>query len=579
MTKVGGKFIDDFKSWRNKQITAPTDSSKLTVEEYLKLTTYDSNKVDIVKEKSDAMFIDIVNYHQSDLAIKAMGISKPSLSAEILALAAESKVKEFYAKYGQLWLLKALQSSTETTTYKYKINIEQVNSDMNAITRNTMFTKQTMMLNFLALKEKAPQFLPFLYISNTLISKVKAHLLKQENLEQWVKDAAAHHVANKDVNTEYDQYRFNELKTKLDLLDPTFDLSNSVLGLYHCTLFAFVSNSNPKDTPLIRKIYEENILRELNKIEKNPNNEFRTLLGEMKAAYGGTLIKLTHKLSSSFFTFMNQNIQNTINPNHVMTLESILVMKEDSANALKLPSNQTFYKFGNALLVSCQLAALAYGFLNYNKLNGFQKGLLYTGTALTVVDISRAIAGKTIFTYMGNVVRDVLYYRGGTALAKGVAKALTIIPKFIGKSILAICNKLVPVLLIISIGISIWDAVVAAKEQNWGIFAVSIAEVVAAAGVGLCIIFATTAWAGPVSLILGGVLIALALIKVIWGFLSTLFEGDPRLDFINSCEGKYRNSQFIDFYFSYAEINGPIDTEEEKQKFITVYNWALGKHS
>ncbi|KYQ93267.1 hypothetical protein DLAC_05923 [Tieghemostelium lacteum] len=574
----GGKFIDDFKSWRNKQIKAPADSSILTAEAYLKLTTFDSNKVDIVKEKSDAMFIDLVNYHQSDLALKAMGISKPSLSAEILALAAENKVKELYAKYGKLWLLKALQSSTETTTYKYKINVYQVNSDMNAITSNTTFTKQTMMLNFLALKEKAPQFLPFLYISDTLIPKVKAHLLKQETIDQWLKEAVAYHIDNKDVNTENDQYRFNELKTKLDLLDPTFDLSSSVLSLYHCTLFAFVSNSSPKDTPLIRKIYDENILRELKKIEKNPNNEFQSLLGEMKAAYGGSLIRVTHKLSSSFFTFMTDPIiADDIHPNHVITLESCLRMKEDTANRYKLPANQSFYKFGNALLVSCQLAALAYGFLNYNKLNGFQKGLLYTGTALTIVDIARAIAGKTIFTYMGKVLYDVMSLNGGTVITKVLSKALIFIPKFIGKSILAICNKLVPLLLIISIGISLWEAFDAAKEQNWGIFALSIAEALVAAGSIICVICATTAWAGPVSLILGGVLIALALIKVLWGYLSALLEGDPRIDFINSCEIQYRTSQFIDFYYSYTETNGPIDTEEEKQTFLTAYNWALGR--
>ncbi|KYR02565.1 hypothetical protein DLAC_00004 [Tieghemostelium lacteum] len=568
-------FIDEFKTWRDAKITAPTDTSTLTAEAFLKLSTY-VDKVDIVKEKADAWFVELVNYHQSDLALKAMGITKPTPSADLLALATDDKVKEFYTKYGKLWLLKALQSSSETTLYKYKINIEQVNDDLNSITGNTMFTKQTMMINFLAVKEKAPQFLPFISYSANLIEKVKDQLLLQDSIDKYLKEAVTDQVKNKDVANEYDQYRFNELKTKLDLLDPTFALSNKVLSVYNCALYAFITSAKPNDTPIVRKIYTQNILRQLKKIYRNEDNEFHTLVGEMKASYGGALTKLAHKLSSAFFTHMNSNLSNTINPEHVVTLETVLLMKESSANALKLPANESFYKFGNALLVSCQLASIAYGFLNYNKLNKFQKGLLYTGTALTVVDIARAIAGKTVFNYMANVISDVLFYRGGTALAKGLSKALVVVPQFVGRTIVQICNKLVPIFLIISIGFSIWDAVIAAKEQNWGIFAVSVAEIVATLGSGICIIFATTAWAGPVSLILGGVLIALALIKVIWGFLTALIEGDPRLNFIESVEFQYKNSPFIDFYYQYVQTNGPIDTDEQKQKFLTVYKWVDG---
>ncbi|EFA83123.1 hypothetical protein PPL_03913 [Heterostelium album PN500] len=583
-TKLAGQFIQDFITWRETKIKAILDpipaESTLTAEGYAALTTF-KDKVDVVQATTDKYLSDLSTYHQTDLALTAINKTKPTLSADLTELLTDTKVGDMYKSYAQLALLQSLQSSKDSDAYRYKIKLDVVESELKNVTSTTLFTDQTMKLTFLSMKTTAPQFFPYILYAKNLIPKVKEYYLKLETLNKWVGEAATFQWTNKDNKEEIDQVRYNELKTKLDLLDPTLGLSNDILPLYNYALFAYFSTHNIKDSPMNRKIFQHNITRELKKINKDSTNEFYSVVSTLKAN-SGSLVKLSHKLSSGYFTFMNKEsiAAAQLSSNHVFTVEDFrfIVKMDDLGKATQaysmLKDNAVFYKFANGLLFSCQLAAIAYGFMNYDKLTTFDKSLLYTGTALSVVDVATSVVGKKIFYYMAQEIKDILRHYSNTAISKTITAVFKGLPKIITKSFMGIASKLMPVFLLISIGFSLYDAITSAKEGNWGIFVLSLLEVAAAVGYGLCLIFATTCWAGPLSLILGGALIVLALVKVLWGFLATLFTGDPVLKYINSVDAKYVYTEKEEFKLNWEAKHGAgsSDSGEYRVAYMHVFD-------
>ncbi|EFA83113.1 hypothetical protein PPL_03903 [Heterostelium album PN500] len=580
-----GQFIKDFIAWRLNKIKAILNpipaQSTLTAEAYVALTTF-KDGADVVQATADAYLADLSTYHQSDLALKAINKTRPSLSADLTELIQDTKVVELYKSYAQLALLQSLQSTTETDAYRYKIKINVVEADLKSLTSTTLFTDQTMKLTFLSMKTTAPQFFPYLVYAKNLIPKVKEYLLKTETLNKWIEDAANFQIANKDNKDEVDQIRYNELKTKLDLLDPTLGLSNAVLPMYNYGLFAYYTTHNIKDTPLNRKIFLANITRQLNNIAKNPKNEFYSVVSSLKANSGG-LVSIAHKLSSGFFTFMNKESIKAaeLSSNHVFTVEDVKLITKmnDLGKATEaysmMKNNAVFFKFANGLLFSCQLAAIAYGFMNYDKLTTFDKALLYTGTGLSVVHVATSVVGKKIFYYMATEISYYLKRYADIAIVKSISLVMEALPKIITKTIMQLASKLTPVFLLISIGFSLYDAFTSAKEGNWGVFVLSLLEVAAAVGYGLCLIFATTCWAGPLSLILGGVLIVLALVKVLWSFLASLFTGDPVINYINSVDSKYVYTEKEEFDLQWVAQHGAgsIGTPEYLKQYLFEFDF------
>ncbi|EFA82721.1 hypothetical protein PPL_04416 [Heterostelium album PN500] len=541
-----GKFISDFRTWRIEQIkkqhpgtNVPLD--KLTPQSFMKLSTF-TNKVDVVKDESDKYFMSVLHNYQSALGLKAMGIeSKVVPLPEVMDVVEGNDpnfAKTFFTQYSKLFLLQMLCNEKKDTRFPTKIIPVSVEADMAAMSNDTYLSQVTMRLYFLALKKLCPEFLPYILNANTFIPKLKEYLLTTDSTANYVEGIFDDQIKNVGKDGVGNTQPFNDLKSKLDILDPTFGLSSEILQHYYLTMLGQYASQSLIETPLTSQIYQNTIQYFINEVDKDPAHEFYETVQTLKSLYPSNIVLLSQKISQAFFYRLRETHTGPGTPSYD-----------------KLLNDRNIYRFSNGLILGCQLFAIGYGIVNYEKLGAFQKGLFWTCGGLTILDICNLVADSTkntnIFIFIGQKIRKYCLLNKTTSK---IAQSLVGMNKYIGKGLSLISKYVAPVLIIASIGFSLYDCFESAKAGDWATFGISALEVGVGSALFIISVFVTTSWAGPTAVVLTAILFSLSLAKmlvpIIKEFIEAITEGSPQYQFIESVEPIYRYDE--KYYFALA---------------------------
>ncbi|EFA78665.1 oxalate/formate antiporter [Heterostelium album PN500] len=492
MTTSSSSFIQPFVEWRQAEIKSfyPNKDLGNFAESVFQANIYLSNSTfingfDVVKQKSDEYFLSLINYYLPPLGRAVIGNQNAPSLEMIQKTNCNSSFKSFFEKYSKLFLLQMLFKEKNSTRYPTPIRGDRVEQEMKAMNRDSLLSTLTMRLYYFALRDTCPGFLPFIYNAQKVIPNVRSYLKTPAMVQRYVSTAYTTNKSSEAKRSPLDSTAFAELKSKLDLLDPTFALSSEIIGLYNNALLALYASQDIKQTPVTQKIYEETIQYFIKKTESS-KNEFLETVKRLKALYQGSVITLSQKLSQAFFSVAQKaTIElGNISDKHMYTLDSTRYIFELSKTKgfannpafTQLKNDVNFYKFSNGLMLGCQILTIGYGLLNYNKMDVFEKTLFWSGAGLTIVDLVNVVGSSlfntNIFIFIGQRISSYTVYNKTAT----VAKMLTNATKFTGKFFIYISKYVTPVLLVVTIGLAAADCFNAAKQQSWGMLALSTIE-------------------------------------------------------------------------------------------------------
>ncbi|EFA80821.1 hypothetical protein PPL_06409 [Heterostelium album PN500] len=414
-------IVVQFQTWRLLKTTrehpefASMDDTTLTAPDFLALSTFDKDtQIDFVKKRAEQFFVDLVCYHLSDAGLAALGMAKPSLNADLLELIQDTKISSYFQAYAPLWLLQAIYHYDEGE-YTSQIKGGAVENRMFALNRSNVFIRLTMMIYHIALKQLVPAMLPFIYWSDVDVfqARVRNYFKDVGNTTRWLIDAIKCQNADVKDPSFFDSYRFSELKTKLDLLQPNNRLSNDLLGGLQYALLAYYATKNLINNPLNRNIVIRCTEIVINRIVEHPENNNNAIVNTIKTtlAYDTpTLItKLSNLMNKAALEIpfdqvvpIENNFQSTAKP---YTPE--LLATTDFA---PLKDNADFARFANAVYCTCHVGVLAYGILNgedESKVIFYDPSLIYIGAGLFIYKYADALDQGRIYSAMGEFLRSL----------------------------------------------------------------------------------------------------------------------------------------------------------------------------
>ncbi|EFA83124.1 hypothetical protein PPL_03914 [Heterostelium album PN500] len=511
--KLGGKFLDDFQAWRDAKIAAqfpniPTLSpDTLTPQNFLAISTFDPNsKVDIVKDRAEKYFTDLLNF--------SIGMFPGVLSDDLKELLADEKSAEFYSDYSKMWFIQTIYHTDATLEYKSTIRCGRLEREINDIAYSATLAKQTMMIYYIALKELVPQILPFIYHRNTFNPKLRAFMLEAVQNQQMAFNALKSHVANVNVPGEYDQFRFNELKSKLDLLNPTYKLSNDILSSYVFGGMAYYISGNIRNCPSVKSIYYNTILKVLKRIRKNPTNKYNEMVGLITNTQAGDVVKASTVISQMFnkVTLEPLNAFKNINTLQFLTKATVLPFKATNVDPAfnDLKANAVFLQFINALYCACVMGTIAYGLFNQS-LEVFDLSVLYAGSALFVDEYVQAVAQNRIFQRMGEFIRD--FTKKINDPVKVANAFQNMIPHFIDKAAQDLISNMIPMVFMISKDAVSFNVFTNVKKRKSGSLSITISNIDKRLVSPVMTILRGSSFSSTYALYLGGAMFGLSLRK------------------------------------------------------------------
>ncbi|EFA83116.1 hypothetical protein PPL_03906 [Heterostelium album PN500] len=568
--KLGGKFLDDFIAWRDAKIAAqfpniPTLSpDTLTPQNFLAISTFDPNsKVDIVKERAEKYFTDLLSF--------SIGMVAEELPADLKELIVDEKSAQFYKDYAKIWFVQSIYHADETIEYKSTIRGGRLERELKDIAYSATLAKQTMMIYYIALKELVPQILPFIYHHKTFNIKLRTYLLEAAQNQQLAFQAMKSHLANVNVHGEYDQFRFNELKSKLDLLNPTYRLSNDILSSYIFAGLAFYISSNMKNCPSVKSIYYNTILKVLKRILKNPDNKYNAIATGIANLQAGDVVKTTEVISQMFFKVTLEPVNSIKNINTLlfMTKASALPIKAANVDAafITYRTNPAFYQFINGLYCTCVLGTIAYGLFNPS-LDHFDLSVLYAGQALYVDEYIDAVAQNRIYQRMGEFIRD--FTKRINDPVRVINAFSQFVPNYVDPVAHSLIGNMIPMLFVLTKDSISCDIFTKPKDQKSGSLAITIPNLERKLVKPVMTVLRGTSFSSPYVLYLGGAMFGLSLRK----YLTPTFSGFKMLkEMIQSSNPPTEAPDLLADYIKALPSYFRVDYDNETEDFEDHGDW------
>ncbi|EFA80819.1 hypothetical protein PPL_06407 [Heterostelium album PN500] len=570
-------FITDFLTWRKTQIKTSYESSSkvdvttLTAEKFMALTTYKdvtdsttntTTKEDAVKTEADTYLMNVILYHLEDKGLKALSVSKPTLTADILATFSDTGYSADLTKYAKLWLLSSINQQKKDKKQDNIIKGEAVNKDFKEMQSGKTVTNVNMRLTFIATAKKCVDFLPYMYNSDTMITKVQDYLLTDTYKSTWV-EALYDQVKDKlsEKTTAFnDNNKFAELKSKLDVLDPSFNLSCKVINEYYSTLFALIGKSSLKGNPKIQKLFNQVTKDTLQKIAAKSDHPWYELVGKTKDLFQGKYATMAAHFGRTLFkmNFKKKFKTTSLDAKSVLTLDStkflaLIQKKYDSVDFKKVWTDSNMHKLASGLSLLCNTAAIYSGFQSYNQQTTTEMILTWVNTVASGVDVTTSIveaanSGFNAYLWVGKKISTLMTPKDAVVRAASASTNTSKFAKFF--KIGSIVKYVSAVMVVVSMAYTVYDIVTSIQNQDWGMLALSVVEFTLEFGLLILTFMTATAWSGPVSLILTAALIVVGLVKMFWEqikqffvdigkFFDTLISGDLTNAFIRSTEATY----------------------------------------
>ncbi|EGG19278.1 hypothetical protein DFA_02065 [Cavenderia fasciculata] len=494
---------DLLPAWNPDFVVPPFDVNRkdptITDDEGLKIinsfSVFEGSK-NVVAENANNYFLEnmLLYSDPNNELLQLFGLSKPKLSQNRLDICDEPKVTLWYSYYSFYYL--PLIVANGNYSVSKKINAKFCKDKLHYLETDVSFDNtyahQRMLLFKYAFCEKnqwmqkfqksAGRWLPF-----------KVSKLQGRSAEQF-------------------QAFIVNVKATLDILDPTGETSkhtiNSIIG---ASIFANLDQKNSiKDTPVNREIIKDTIQRLIDrvndgKVEEGEDLDSITIGKDLIATLGGSVggVRELQKaiLATQFESIGGPDISN----GYDVYLKAVgaRVMNKMQIQASNV---NKFAKFLGHMFKVCQVSVIIYSITNWDKLDAYNK----TFFSLDILNIALDLASSSTevvpnaFRKIGAVI--------GVQLNKLPAadKVLTIMENVFTTDLATfVTTRFSPALMAISAIKSVYDCVQDAKAGNIG--ALVMDGVSAGIGLGVALaIFGGCACAGPLALLAGGVLLALA---------------------------------------------------------------------
>ncbi|EGG22770.1 hypothetical protein DFA_04900 [Cavenderia fasciculata] len=579
-TTTTTSFIDDFKTWRKTQISskystyATTDVSTLTAEAFIALTTVTSTtdattsvttKNDIVKAEADSYLMNIILYHLDEKGLKALDTTKPTLSADILATFVDTGYSAELTKYANLWLLASIFQQNKDTKTPSRVKGDIVEKEFKQLQCSKPITNILMRLTFIATAVKCPSFLPYMFNSDTMVPKIQTYLLADTYKSTWVEGLFDQVKGKLDDTTKFDDNKkFTELKAKLDIVDPSFNLSSTVINEYYSLLFALIGPLAIKNSPKVHRLFTQVTKKSIKKILANKDHEWYTTMTKAKDMFKGTVASMSLQISRALYRlYFDGTAPAGISAQHVLTFDSArFLVQIRKKTGIFLDNDPTFVEFWKdqkmyravcGIFILCSAASIYAGFKSYDKASTAEKVMAWVNAAVSGVDAITSIVeasrtGYNAYLWIGQKVKSLMtpqYPPVRQAVSTGKTS------KFAKYYKLGwIVKYVTAVLVVVSMAFTVYDMVTAIQNQDWGMLAVSVVEFALEFGVLVLTFMTATSWSGPVCLILTAALIIIGVVKMFWEsvksvfhdigkFFDKLFNGDPCDKFVMASNEKY----------------------------------------
>ncbi|KYR00160.1 hypothetical protein DLAC_03313 [Tieghemostelium lacteum] len=414
-----------FNTWKRNYITtkvagvAKINPDTLVVDNFLKLTTFDPvRKVDIVKERAEKLFVDILVNFQIGQGFQALGITvKPTTHPDFRYFTAAQVT--FIKAYSKLWLLQCIYHHPLSGNYRASIKAGKIEDDMTALSPNPFFARIMMMFYMIALADLVPDMLQYIYHYDKFNTRVRNQLLSPAATNKFVQDTITllYNSEDNNLESEFDSYRFFELKTKLDLLQPNFLVSNDILSQYYYSTIAFLTTGNLT----LDMIYPEQLFNAITeyvvtRIDSNESSSLNDLIGEMKVTIeggDGTLATLALKLGEFIFNFVEKQSKDLRAICSVETVDTqanaVPITKEHVLDSVfsAYANNTNFVNFLNGLYDSCHVCCVIYAIQNYEDIEEFDKEKIDKSESTYFTRYSSAIPNKKVFIVMADFIRGI----------------------------------------------------------------------------------------------------------------------------------------------------------------------------
>ncbi|KAF2071650.1 hypothetical protein CYY_007025 [Polysphondylium violaceum] len=226
-----------------------TTLQKLTLNRLIDLTVLDTlnKQKDKVRERSDRIFLENIQYHLDTNVLETLKWKKPTLDQDRLAMISGTKVKEWYTKYASLWVVLL-------TDYELpgKVKSDLIQADMQQMAATKIFTSQMTKIYNYAYLEINPDMAFYMNTAAAWAPLLTDYYQSEEYLEFWIdkvmiqlqddrlfqfyKDLlASYPIGVKFVDTLQNGNSSldpicSDIRAKLDILDPTCRSSNKVIG-------------------------------------------------------------------------------------------------------------------------------------------------------------------------------------------------------------------------------------------------------------------------------------------------------------------------------------------------------------
>ncbi|EGG18940.1 hypothetical protein DFA_02680 [Cavenderia fasciculata] len=523
---------DLLPAWDPDYVIPPFDPDrKLTDEEGLKIilhmSVFEGSK-NVVSQNADNYFLENM-LHYSDPnneILELFGLTKPKLNQKRLDICDEPKVTLWYSYYSFYYLPLIVANGNYSVSKKIdnKFCQEKLHNLETNPTFDNTYAHQRMLLFKFAFCEKNQWMQKFQKNAVRWLPLYMAALKDRTNLPKTIYD-----LNNKRSQEQFQAYIVNA-KAVLDIFDPTGETSkNTINTIIGASIFINLDKQNSiKDTKLNRDIIKDTIERIIEKAksgvdEPDVDQDTLTIYKDILAVTGSTVgsVREIQKaiLATQFESIDGPNLDKGYE--QYFKDRGARIMNKMQVTASN--TNQIAKAFGYIFKV-CQISVIIYSIVNWDKLDTYNK----TFFALDVINIGLDLASSSTevvpnaFRSLGSVI--------GVGLNKLPAadKILTVMENVFTTDLASfVATRFSPGLMAISAIKSVYDCVQDAKVGNIG--AMVLDGVSAGIGLGVAMaIFGGCACAGilflsfflsilgPLALLAGGVLLALAGIKYIF---------------------------------------------------------------
>eukprot|EP01132_Coremiostelium_polycephalum_P002552 gene2552-3158_t len=391
------------------------DKNQLSVKEYFSWPLYDKKTgLCFLKEDIEKWFTDYFFYHMDNESLTLFDQTKPTLSAEQLELlTGNEEIAEWYTQYAKLWVQYHF-AHCQDPTIKLMYVQPSIDDFLRSHCSEKCFTDHYTQIFRCVLLIRMPQYKKYLDNASTFRDTVRSVLTSEEYIHKYSE------MFDNAKTIEERSATLNELRTKLDLIDPESKLSSEIPFNYvSYTVFRMmcIRPSAEQNKNFISNLVTKLISQVLVGIASNPDRIYRSFYNNITKEFTGEnpQNELRDKLVSVVAPMIGREAMYKAKSNAIydtLVTEIMFVLKKPEIGIpAKFVANHNLIRICATLSI-CALGMVFYSLIqNYNdivesKLE-FQESYFFTNCYAYFNDVEDA--GPKGYIYVSECLQASTY--------------------------------------------------------------------------------------------------------------------------------------------------------------------------